>query len=80
MLLLPGIIRWFYFQKHHGLLNPVLVMTEHLLLLHVPVWECCRDTCYTVHGRKTNKTKQSVSVYSRVEHILFSHSAMLIGH
>lgn len=71
----------FIFTSIHGLHNPVLVVTEHLLLLHVPVWECCCDTCYAVHGRKTNKTKQSVSVHSRVEHILFSHSAtLLIGH
>lgn len=28
-----------------------------LLLLHVPVWECCCDTCYTVHGWKTKQNK-----------------------
>lgn len=70
----------FVFESIHGLHSCVPVMTEHLLLLHVPVWECCCDTCYTAHGWKINTTKQSVAVYSRVEHIPFSHSATLIGH
>nr|KAF6308089.1 hypothetical protein mMyoMyo1_008867 [Myotis myotis] len=55
----------FLFKSIHGLHNPVPVTTEHLLLLHVPVWECCCDTCYTVHGRKTNKTKRYLYI---VEH------------
>lgn len=45
----------FIFKGIHGLHNPVPVMTEHLLLLHVPVRKRCCDTCYTVHGEKQIK-------------------------
>lgn len=47
----------FIFKGIHGLHNLVPAMTEHLLLVHVPVRKCCCDNLLHSAWWKTNKTK-----------------------
>lgn len=44
MLLLPGIFHQFYFQWHPWLAQSCSSHDWTFALLHVPVWDCCRDS------------------------------------